>query len=201
LEKVAVRVKKVYAQTGHALRELADLLADEPADLVVMGINGHGNAPSWVHRSLTHDSWRGTRTMTMFVPASGGFVSMAHGGFTLRRVLVPVNRRADPHAAVSYAFRAASLFTEEAVGMDVLHVGDDTEAPGLTLPEQDDLRGGFPARPGNVSDQIVRAASELDSDLIAMTTGMSGWLGALRGSVAERVVRNATCPVLAVPVA
>src|SRR5579859_3471814 len=88
LEKVAIQVRKVYVQTRNALGELAHFLADEPVDLVVIGTNGRGGAPSWLHHSSTHRFAQDTRTMTMFVPASGGFVSMAHGGFTLRRVLV-----------------------------------------------------------------------------------------------------------------
>ena len=200
-EKVAVQVRKVYVQSRNALRELADFLEDEPVDLVVIGTNGHGGAPSWLHHSPPHDFGQDARTMTLFVPASGGFVSMAHGGFTLRRVLVPVNQHPDPHAAVTYAFRAAAFSTEETVEMDVLHVGDDRDLPRLTLPEREYLRWEFVTRSGNIPDQIVRTAGELNSDLIAMTTdGSGGLLGALRGSVTERVVRGATCPVLAVPV-
>jgi nucleotide-binding universal stress UspA family protein len=40
----------------------------------------------------------------------------------------------------------------------------------------------------------------MDADLIVMATaGHQGALDALRGSTTERVVRQATCPVLAVP--
>ncbi len=200
LEKVAVLVRKVYVQSRNALGELAEFLEEEPVDLVVIGTNGHSAASPWLHHAATQEFREDTRTMTMFVPASGGFVSMAHGGFTLRRVLVPVNRHPNPQAAVTYAFRAAAFSTEETVEMDVLHVGDDTGLPRLNLPARDYLRWEFLARSGNVPDQIVRAASELDSDLIAMTTdGAGGLLGALRGGVTERVVRSASCPVLAVP--
>lgn len=201
-QKVGIKVQKVYVQGKNALRELATFLEEEPVDLAVMGVDGHAGATPWLHHLAAHEFAQDTRTMTMFVPASGGFVSMSHGGFTLRRVLVPVNRHPDPHAAVTYAFRAAAFSTEETVEMDVLHVGDDTGVPRLDLPERDYLRWEFLARSGDVPDQIVRVASELDSDLIAMTTnGADGLLGALRGSVTERVVRGATCPVLAVPVA
>ena len=199
-EKVAVRVRKVYVQTGDALAELAEFLQQEPVDLVVIGTNGGGSAPSWLHHSPTHRLAQATRTMTLFVPDSGGFVSMAHGGFTLRRILVPVAGHPDPHPAVTYAFRAAVFSSEETVEMDMLHVGEDGSVPRLTPPERDYLRWQLLMRTGSVPDQILRAADELDSDLIAMTTDAAGGLfGALRGSVTERVVREARCPVLAVP--
>lgn len=200
-DKVAVRVRKVYVQTRNALGELADFLEEEPVDLVVIGSNG-GGAPSWLHHSVTHRLARDTRTMTLFVPCSGGFVSLAHGGFTLRRVLVPVADQPDPHPALTYAFRAAVFSNEETVGMDMLHVGDDeVELPRLNLPERDYLQWQLLTRAGKVPDQILRTAAELDSDLIAMTTdGADGLFGALRGSITQRVVHEAPCPVLAVPV-
>ncbi|HLK51477.1 MAG TPA: universal stress protein [Bryobacteraceae bacterium] len=201
-EKVAVKVSKVYVQTNDALGELADLLEKEPVDLVVIGTNGDGGAPSWLHHPATHRLARDNRTMTLFVPCSGGFVSLAHGGFTLRRVLVPVADQPDPHPALTYAFRAAVFSTENTIEMDMLHVGDeDVEAPRLDLPDRDYLRWQLLTRTGNVPDQILRTAAELHSDLIAMTTdGASGLLGALRGSITQRVIREAACPVLAVPV-
>lgn len=53
---------------------------------------------------------------------------------------------------------------------------------------------------GPAADVIVAAASELDVDLIAMgTRGLTGLKHVLLGSVAERTVRQAPCPVLTVP--
>ena len=48
--------------------------------------------------------------------------------------------------------------------------------------------------------QIIRYAKEHDIDLIVMGThGRTGLSHMMMGSVAERVVRKATCPVLTVP--
>lgn len=52
---------------------------------------------------------------------------------------------------------------------------------------------------GDPADAIVRAAEELDSDLIVMVThGRTGLSHVLLGSVAEKVIRHAPCPVLAI---
>ena len=104
-EKMAIDVDKVYVQSRDALGELTRFLKSHPADLVVIGNDGHTNKSSWLHPSATRRITWDSRTMTMFVPASGGFVSMAHGGFTLRRVLVPVNSRPNPQPAITYAFK------------------------------------------------------------------------------------------------
>ena len=53
---------------------------------------------------------------------------------------------------------------------------------------------------GSVEQQILQAAHECRADLIVMATlGHHGFLDALRGSATERIVRNSTCPVLALP--
>jgi nucleotide-binding universal stress UspA family protein len=85
--------------------------------------------------------------------------------------------------------------------MDLLHVGEKPQSLRLELPERDYIRWELLSRSGNASDQILRTASELDASLIAMTTdGAGGLFSAPRGSVTERVVQGAPCPVLAVPV-
>lgn len=56
------------------------------------------------------------------------------------------------------------------------------------------LREGVPAR------TILDTAQEIGAGLIVMgTRGLSGLKHVLLGSVAERTIRHATCPVLAVP--
>jgi len=53
---------------------------------------------------------------------------------------------------------------------------------------------------GDVATAVLNAAQE-EVDLIIMATeGRRGIVDALRGSVTDRVVRRAPCPVLAVPV-
>jgi nucleotide-binding universal stress UspA family protein len=55
-------------------------------------------------------------------------------------------------------------------------------------------------RLGNVEDEIVRAAHELDVDLIVTgRSEMTGFFDRLLGSSATDIARSATCPVLVVP--
>jgi nucleotide-binding universal stress UspA family protein len=52
---------------------------------------------------------------------------------------------------------------------------------------------------GDAASQILRVANELKPDLVVMGThGRSGLRHVLLGSVAEQIVRKATCPVLTV---
>jgi nucleotide-binding universal stress UspA family protein len=53
---------------------------------------------------------------------------------------------------------------------------------------------------GNAADEIVKRAEDENADLIVIAThGWTGWRRLVFGSVAERVVRVAECPVLTVP--
>ena len=52
---------------------------------------------------------------------------------------------------------------------------------------------------GSTFEEIVRFAKEKDIDLIIMGTHGRGWLAhVLLGSVTEKVVRKAPCPVLTI---
>jgi nucleotide-binding universal stress UspA family protein len=62
------------------------------------------------------------------------------------------------------------------------------------------LRARFLLRPGNAADEILRAAEEEKVDQIVIAShGRTGLNRILFGSVAEKVVRSARCPVLTVP--
>ena len=53
---------------------------------------------------------------------------------------------------------------------------------------------------GNPAEEIVRNADELKADVIVIGThGFTGWRHLLLGSVAEKVVRLASCPVITIP--
>jgi universal stress protein A len=54
--------------------------------------------------------------------------------------------------------------------------------------------------PGNPADEIVYHAKEEKANLIVIGThGFTGWRHLIMGSVAEKVVRLAHCPVLTIP--
>lgn len=52
---------------------------------------------------------------------------------------------------------------------------------------------------GNPADEIVRAGKRVQADLIVIAThGLTGWRRFIFGSVAEKVIRTASCPVLSI---
>jgi nucleotide-binding universal stress UspA family protein len=138
---------------------------------------------------------------------------------TMKRILVPHDFSETSEAAVKYAVALAGISGAQ---LHVLHVGEkaqsslEAEFPlGLdgamqdatrerllrivTPAEQAELSPQFTVRPGTPSHEIVRFAKDEDVDLIVMGTHGRGLIGhAVLGSVAEKVVRMAHCPVLSV---
>lgn len=55
-------------------------------------------------------------------------------------------------------------------------------------------------RRGNDSEEIIGFASEVKADLIILSThSRTGFLRSILGSVADKVIQNAKCPILVIP--
>jgi nucleotide-binding universal stress UspA family protein len=141
-----------------------------------------------------------------------------------KRILVPVDFSPPSDAALEYARSVAARY---GASLHLLHVAEDPYrafySAEVFVPEIEGLREEILSdtekrlkdqlRPADVTDlhataesiigmpsgSIVEYAAGRDIDLIVMGThGRGGMAHLLMGSVAERVVRTAPCPVLTV---
>ena len=141
-------------------------------------------------------------------------------GGEARRILVPVDfsepsARALRHAAKRAAETAGSLIVVHVVPANYgwLRIGrDESRDLDRSLQRQaanrlrafaDEHLGGVPAdmevRVGQPAEEIVTAARESKCDSIMLSTrGLTGFYRYLIGSVADRVARLASCPVVLV---
>lgn len=131
----------------------------------------------------------------------------------LRKILVPVDFSVCSKKALYYAAPFAKQFGAQLTlifvlqnyppTLDLTEIDPTAEAKAELedlrksvshiVPTQTVLRRGEPYR------EIIRAASELQMDLIILSThGRSGMARMVLGSTAEKVVRHAGCPVLVV---
>jgi len=197
-EKLAIRVTKVRSGGNPVQASLKQIEIQNP-DLVVLATRGRSGLPPWLKPSVAQAIARRTKAMTLFVPnGSRGIVSL-DGDIRLRRILLPVDHQPDAQEAVIRAFRAAEAFGTDDVEIVTLHVNTDGGAfPQFNRPESPACAWKEVRRAGEVVTAILDSAQ--DADLIVMATeGRHGIFDAMRGSVTERVVRGAPCPVLAVP--
>jgi nucleotide-binding universal stress UspA family protein len=165
-------------------------------DLVVLATHGREGLDRWLNGSVASAVFQQSSIPTLFVPRGArGFVDQVSGEIRLRRVLVPIDHAPTPARAIETARSFAALLTGAEVAMQLLHVG-------RIAPAVRNAAGAAPItlRYGNTVQTILAAAIEYDADLICMpTAGRQGIVDALRGSITERVIRQAPCPVLAVP--
>lgn len=137
----------------------------------------------------------------------------------LKRILVPTDFGRTSEAALRYGLALARAFKAQLYLLHVPeHPGDaaETEYPIglfatmqnaahdrlshlLTAVEVSEFAPVCAMRIGKPYDEIVKYAAECEIDLIVMGThGREGVARVVMGSVAERVVRKAPCPVLTV---
>jgi nucleotide-binding universal stress UspA family protein len=201
-ERFAVQVSKVAVKNRDPARAALDYVSEHEPHLIVVGTEGREGLPAWLSPSVASEVARRSRTMTLFVPAGArGFVSAETGVTSLRRILLPVDHEPNPQAAAVYASRAAEALGDHPVAITLLHVGQG-ETPSVDVPQNEFCTWSTEKRSGDPVDEILRAAKDVEADLIIMATaGREGVLEALRGSVTERVVRGAPCPLLAIPAA
>lgn len=135
---------------------------------------------------------------------------------TVKRILVPTDFSETSDAALNYAIDLALTFRAR---LFLVHVPGETgvnfeaDFPMVqfenatrerleTLVSPRDmitLRPEYALRLGTPADEIVRYAGSREIDLIVMGThGRSGVAHMVMGSVAEKVVRTAPCPVVTV---
>lgn len=201
VEELAVQVKKVAVRDRRPVSGILNYLESREFDLVVLATRGRTGPPRWLKPSVSERLARRPKTLMLFVPRGArGFVSPENGSFVLRRILVPVDRRPHPRAAVDLAARAARVLGNGEARVTLFHVGDRRQMPRVTLPEALSCDWETETAEGKVVDEIVAAAERLPADLIVMVTaGREGLVESVRGGTAEQVLRRAPCPLLTVP--
>lgn len=125
----------------------------------------------------------------------------------LRNILITTDLSESSLAALEYAFTLGLLFGAR---LFLLHVAEHgqyrNERQAASLLEQfaarnidSRLKPELVVRTGHAAEQIRDFARDRDMDVIVMAThGRTGIKHALMGSVAQKVVRLATVPVLTV---
>jgi nucleotide-binding universal stress UspA family protein len=185
---------------GNPLRASLKQIEKQQPDLVVLATRGRHGLPLWLKPSVAQAIARRTDAMTLFVPRGCRGIVSIDGVIHLRRILLPVDHQPDAQQAVIRAVRAAEAFGDDVVEIVLLHLNDG-DFPQLKRPSSESCVWKEARGEGDVAAAILGAAQEEVNLIIMATEGRRGIVDALRGSVSDRVVRGAPCPVLAVPAA
>ena len=202
-EKLGISVKKAATSAIGTSSAILDFVSSNPVDLVVVATEGREGLPRWLKHSKAEAISRASNALTLFVPGHAkGFVQLENGSISLRHILIPVDRKPSPTAAIVFATRAAEMLgvDHEPIEIVLLHAGSDESVLDLDLPKNPIWHFRKDVRRGDVVEEIITAANQYSADAIVMATaGHQGILDVLHGSTTEQVVRQAPCPLLAVP--
>lgn len=210
-------------RTGNPFYGIIGTARESAADLIVIATHGYTGASRVLLGSTTERVVRHAPCPVLTVPARAiRKRSTKMPPLELKRILVPIDFSKSSQAALLWA---ASLAAESHTELVLLHVVEkfpmhyllgqglmnETITPVMkgceaelkrmaaSLNESTGLKATAMVRAGKPFKEICSAAQKLGADLITLTTrGHTGLKRVWLGSTAERVVRHASCPVLAV---
>ena len=199
-DDVGVTIMQVTAAGAGRVDGVLAAVDDAGSDLLIVGTERRHGFERALQPSVAEAAALRFRGPTLFVGAqTRSMIDGDSGALTVARVLVPVGPGTEAQDGLDGA-----AFVLDAIGLndtiiDLLFVADEAVPfPHVVLPEDRPVH--WCRREGGVVDGILAEAIARGSDLIVMgTRGHDGILDALRGSRTERVMREASCPVLAVP--
>ncbi len=199
LDQLGLHVRKIDVPAPDPLHGVADVLEHRPCDLIVLASQARHGVDRWLHPSLAEAIAREAYTPSLtFPPSARGFVDPQTGAVSLRNILVAIDYHPSAGRALATAADLASMLGAAGAIFHLLHVGDNF--PETPLPVSIATRVRTRQQSGAVVDAIMDTAAQVEADLIVMATrGHDSLLDSLRGSTTEQVLRQAGCPVLAVP--
>jgi nucleotide-binding universal stress UspA family protein len=199
---LGIDVQKVIAHDQNPVQSVLAFLRRHPADLIVLATHQHEGRSHWLQHSIAEPIARQAGQMTLFIPHGvEGFISRQDGSVSLRTILIPIAPIPRAQPAIAAAVRLVHRLQCSAGTFTTLFVGVPGDAPAVRCPTVPGWQWNSIVKSGNVIDAIVQTASDMDANLIVMSTdGRNGFLDALRGSHSERVLRRTPCALLAIPV-
>ena len=199
---LGIEVRKVIAHHTHPVQSVLAFLRRHPTDLIVLATHQHEGRSRWLQHSVSEPIARQSGQMTLFIPhGMEGFVSRHDGAVSLRNILIPIAPIPRAQPAIAAAVRLVQRLQCPIGTFTTLFVGAPGDAPAVHWSAVPGWQWNGIVQSGNVIDAIVQTASDMDTNLIVMSTdGRNGFLDALRGSHSERVLRRTPCPLLTIPV-
>lgn len=228
LERISMRLGEMphrcHVRHGQVWKNLADVVAENRIDLIVVGTHGRGGIGKLLLGSVAEDILRhapcpvltvGPQVSgrTKFPATEGRHRDVAPVDLELREILFATNFSPNAARAASAAVRLAEEFHAR---LTLLHVIENySELGSRPGPMEDGLRRLQELIPENTAlqyaperalefgaaaENILRIASERDADMIVL--GARGPIGVggthLPWSTAHDVLAHAHCPVLTV---
>jgi len=190
----SARPVETHVVEGRPATVLAEAIDDYDADLVAMGTHGRSGVDRYLLGSLAERTLRTAHVPVLAVRANGSPDTEP----AIESVLLATDGSEGAERAADHAVAVARA---TGARLHALTVGDD-DGPAASAADRAREAGvdaTAAARAGRPHETIEEYAAAHDADLVVVGThGRTGVERVLLGSVAERVLRTATRPVLVV---
>jgi len=218
LKATTLDVKKVQLRGIAAAPVILDYAKENDIDLIVMGTHGRRGLRYLLLGSVADEVVRMAPCPVLTIRQRDSRQVDA-----VKQILVPIDFSNFARQAFSYAVDVASLYGAD---LQLLHVIEEAIHPAFYVTGKDSVfdfmpdlrsrskqgleqilrehggegsRASVHLREGRAAQEIVQFATQNHSDLIVIAThGLTGFKHLLLGSVTEKVVSMAPCPVLTV---
>lgn len=214
-ELEVVRAQRRGMSTAPVILEYADEIE---ADVIVMSTHGRRGLSHALVGSVTEEVVRLSSRPVLTIRGSDAEPAAPH----LRNVLVPVDFSRHSEGAVGHAKEFCHAYGAR---MHLLHVFEQPVTPevyigsgagsisdfslvesslrealrGVAARAGADVQTEIHVREGRAVSEILEVAEEIDADLIVIAThGLGGLTHVMLGSVTDKVLRRAACPVLTI---
>jgi nucleotide-binding universal stress UspA family protein len=210
---------KPHLREGIAGDEIVKLADEIHADLIVIPTHGRSGLDRLVFGSVCDKVLRLSKVPVLAIKHPEHEALAKDGSLSLKRVLCPIDFSVFSHGALPLARELCKKFGATLVLAHIVDARFDypewtaqvamnntaqllesaKENLGRTAKEIKDVKTEIYVATGIPAHSLVNYASESKIDLVLIPThGRKGLAHALLGSVAERVVRGAPCPVMTV---
>jgi len=193
-DRLGVEIGKVEIHSEDAVSGIAGYILKHTPDLLVAASHGRTGINWWLSGSVAIETLRMTSIPTLLLgPSARTFIDENSGRLNLHNILFPIASSPSP---VEAARQFEALMGNIPAQVFRVHVREKNAADGQLariFPELTTLSG-------DVVPSILGAAREVNAGIIAMPTAdHHGFIDAFRGSVTQRVLHEAPCPILAMP--
>jgi len=216
-EERSVSVKSCQVRVVSAAMGILNYAGEHDIDTIVMGTHGRHGLDRLFIGSVAEEVVRSALCPVLTVRCPDHDV----GSLDINRILVPIDYSESALTTMAYANELAVSY---GAGLELIHVIQEAVFPttygvepvAIAVPEviarskkalldlrESRINADIPVNVhvliGNPAGDIVDFATELEVDLVVIAThGMTGIKRLLIGSVTEKVVRMAHCPVFTV---
>ncbi len=195
--RLGIKIKKIITK-GNAKRNIAKLIRRHPHDILVVGFKHEPGISHLFGGDLTEYLIQYFRQTTLYFPSGAkSFVNKDTGEVNLKKIVLPVAEEPSSEPSFQMLQRILKVYPDQSPQVYGLHVGEIF--PRISSEYIKDLSFKKVLFQGNIVHAIASLADKENADLVIMSTnGRDTFSQKIIGSITEQVLRNVSCPVLAV---